>query len=118
MTNTNNLQPLRGEIWTIDLNPVKGHEQAGKRPCLIVSDDRFNDSFAGLAMALPITTKRKKVPWHVRVAPPEGGLRKHSYIKCEDLRSLSVNRLGKRMGAISRETMLNVEDKLKILLDL
>lgn len=49
----------RDEIWLADLNPVKGHEQAGKRPCLIISVDLFNQGASGLVVVLPITSKEK-----------------------------------------------------------
>lgn len=49
----------RGEIWLVDLNPVRGHEQAGKRPCLIISVDLFNQGTSGLVVVLPITSKDK-----------------------------------------------------------
>src|SRR5438128_11466126 len=48
--------PIRGEVWLIDLNPVRGHEQAGRRPALVVSDDLFNQGPAGLVIVLPITS--------------------------------------------------------------
>jgi mRNA interferase MazF len=76
---------VRGEIWLMDLNPVRGREQAGKRPCLVISVDRFNQSPADLVVILPITSKDKQIPWHVKVQPPEGGLTMDSYIKCEDV---------------------------------
>ena len=66
--------PLRGEVWMADLDPTRGHEQAGKRPCLVVSADVFNTGPAGLAIALPLTTKAKAIRSHVEVAPPEGGV--------------------------------------------
>ena len=50
---------LRGEIWMIDFDPTRGHEQAGRRPALVVSDDVFNAGPAGLVMVLPVTTKPK-----------------------------------------------------------
>ena len=87
--------PLRGEIWMIDLDPTRGHEQAGKRPALVISDDLFNGGPAGLVIVLPLTSKPKSVRTHVAVQPPEGGLRKPSFIKCEDVRSVSVERLEK-----------------------
>lgn len=55
-------EPSRGEIWLVDLNLVKGHEQAGVRPALIVSVDPFNQGPAGLVVVLPITTKAKGMP--------------------------------------------------------
>ncbi len=110
--------PLRGEIWMIDLDPTRGHEQAGKRPALIVSDDVFNSGPAGLVIVLPLTTKSKGVRSHVAVQPPEGGLRKPSFIKCEDVRSVAVERLGKRIGTVSPLTMEAVALRLRILMDL
>ncbi len=110
--------PLRGEIWMIDLDPARGHQQAGKRPALIVSDDVFNSGPAGLVIVLPLTTKPKGVRSHVAVQPPEGGLRKPSFVKCEDVRSAAVERLGKRLGAVSPATMEAVALRLRILLDL
>ena len=110
--------PLRGEIWMIDLDPTRGHEQAGTRPALVVSDDVFNSGPAGLVIVLPLTSKPKGVRSHVAVGPPEGGLRKLSFIKCEDVRSVAVERLGKRLGAISPATMEAVALRLRILMDL
>jgi mRNA interferase MazF len=109
---------LRGEIWMFDFNPTRGHEQAGKRPALVVSDDLFNAGPAGLVIVLPLTTQSKGVRSHVEVRPPEGGLRKISYIKCEDVRSVSVERMGKRIGAVSPSTLHSVSMRLRILLDL
>jgi mRNA interferase MazF len=110
--------PLRGEIWMIDLDPTRGHEQAGTRPALVVSDDVFNSGPAGLVIVLPITSKARGVRSHVAVGPPEGGLRKPSFIKCEDVRSVAVERLGKRLGAVSHATMNAVAMRLRILMDL
>ncbi|OYV95604.1 MAG: growth inhibitor PemK, partial [Planctomycetia bacterium 21-64-5] len=50
-------QPVRGEVWTVNLDPVRGHEQAGTRPALIVSVNRFNHGPAGLVVVLPITSR-------------------------------------------------------------
>jgi mRNA interferase MazF len=110
--------PLRGEIWMIDLDPTRGHEQAGKRPALIVSDDVFNGGPAGLVIVLPLTSQAKGIRTHVAVQPPEGGLRKPSFIKCEDVRSVAVERLGKRLGTVSPATMDAVAMRLRILMDL
>jgi mRNA interferase MazF len=110
--------PLRGDIWLIDLNPTRGHEQAGKRPGLVVSVDLFNQGPAGLVVVIPITTKEKGIPFHVEIKPPEGGLTKRSFVKCEELRSVSKERLVQRMGRVARNTLGAVDDRLRILLDL
>ena len=109
-------EPSRGEVWLVNLDPTKGREQAGSRPALIVSVDRFNHGAAELVIACPITSKAKGIPTHVPVDPPEGGLSLRSFIKCEDIRSISKARLLNRFGAVSSETMRKVEERLAILL--
>lgn len=110
--------PLRGEVWLLGLDPAIGHEQAGTRPCLVVSVDRLNQGPAGVAMILPITSTHRKIPSHVEVKPPEGGLKVVSYIKCEDLRSVSKQRFIKRLGAAHPGTIAEVELRLRLLLGL
>lgn len=112
------MNPLRGDVWLVDLNPVRGHEQSGTRPALIFSVDLFNSGLAGLVVVIPITTRFKGIPFHVEVIPPEGGLVSTSYIKCEDIRSVAKDRLTKRLGAISPATLEMVEDRIQILLGL
>ena len=111
-------QPLRGEIWLTTLDPTIGREQAGTRPALIISDDLFNQSHAELVVVLPITSKNKGIRSHVAVAPPEGGLSAPSYIKCEDVRSISKQRLGRRLGKVTAKTMSEVENRLRVILSL
>ena len=111
-------EPLRGEVWLVDLNPTRGHEQAGKRPGLIVSVDLFNQGPAGLVVVLPITTKAKGIPFHVEIDTPEGGVTQRSFIKCEDIRSIAKERLFKKVGCVSDEAIKAIEDRLRILLDL
>jgi mRNA interferase MazF len=108
----------RGEIWLIDLNPVSGHEQVGKRPCLVISVNLFNQGTSGLAVVLPITSKDKKIPFHVEVNPPEAGLKVKSFIKCEDIRSVSVERFVTKFGMVNEKTIVEVEARLKILIGL
>jgi mRNA interferase MazF len=110
--------PGRGEIWTVDLDPTRGHEQAGRRPALVISVDLFNAGPAELLVLLPITSRSKGIPLHVAITPPEGGLRRPSYVKCEDIRSVAKERLSSRLGTVSAETLAQVEDRLRILLGL
>lgn len=106
-------EPSRGEIWLVDLNPVRGHEQAGRRPGLVISVDTFNHGPAGLVVILPMTTKAKGIPFHVKVPS-----REPSFIKCEDVRSIAKERLVERLGRVSQATLAEVEDRLRILLGL
>ncbi|MCF7899606.1 type II toxin-antitoxin system PemK/MazF family toxin, partial [Candidatus Babeliales bacterium] len=95
MINYNNL--IRGSVWLVNLDPTVGHEQAKKRPCVIVSADRYNRSFAGLVLIMPITSQKRELYWYVSLTPPEGGLDKKSYIICDQVRSVSVQRFYSNM---------------------
>jgi len=110
--------PARGEIWGVDLNPVLGHEQGGQRPALVVSVDAFNAGPAKLMVVLPLTSKAKGIPFHIEIQPPEGGLKQVSYVRCEDVRSIPRERLRERWGTVASTTLLQIEDRLRILLDL
>jgi mRNA interferase MazF len=108
--------PSPGEVWLVDLDPTRGHEQGGRRPCLVISADPFNHGPADLVIVLPITTRDRGIPSHVRVDPPEAGLRLPSFVKCEEVRSISKDRLSTRWGVISPATLAQVEDRLRLLL--
>jgi mRNA interferase MazF len=111
-------EPSRCEVWSINLDPTVGHEQEGTRPALVVSVDKFNHGPADLVVVLPITSKDRKQPIHVPVKPPEGGLSKLSFIKCEDIRSVAKQRLQRFYGTVSAQTMADVEMRIRVLLAL
>ena len=108
----------RGEIWLVNLDPTQGREQAGTRPFFVISVDLFNHGAAELIVGIPITSKAKGIPLHVEIVPPEGGLSLASFVKCEDIRSISSSRLKKRIGKVSPQTTEKIEDRLRILLGL
>ena len=109
---------MRGDVWDVDFNPIRGREQGGHRPVLIISADIFNLGLAEVVVAVPFTRTERKVRCHVPVEPPEGGLRDVSYIQRENLRSLSRGRLTRFRGRVSSSTMAEVEGRLRILLGL
>jgi mRNA interferase MazF len=102
----------------VDLDPVRGHEQGGRRPALIISTNGFNRSPAELVVVAPLTSVAKRVRFHVPVDPPEGGLHQPSFVKPEDIRSVSTHRLGQRLGRVSLQTLAAVETRLRVLLEL
>jgi mRNA interferase MazF len=102
----------------VDLNPTRGHEQAGVRPAVVISADTFNLGPARLVVVVPMTTTRRNVPLHVPVDPSEGGLRQRSYAKCEDIRSVTQERLIERWGTLAPRTVATIADRLRILLSL
>lgn len=109
-------EPSRGDVWSISLDPTLGREQSGTRPALVVSVDKFNHGPADLIIVLPITSKDKKQPIHVPIKPPEGGLSMLSFVKCEDIRSVSKQRLKQFYGTVSAHTVAEVEKRVRILL--
>ncbi|MDQ2824600.1 MAG: type II toxin-antitoxin system PemK/MazF family toxin [Verrucomicrobiota bacterium] len=111
-------EPRRGEIWLADLHPTRGREKAGRRPVLVLSVDAFNSGPADLVVALPLTSTIRDIPLHVNVEKGDGGVKNQSAILCEAIRSISKERLLSRWGTLSKDTMAEVEDRLRILLNL
>jgi mRNA interferase MazF len=110
--------PSRGEVWRVDLEPVRGHEQGRVRPALIVSNDVLNHGPSGLVTIVPITTKPRPIRAFLRIDPPEGGLTQISFIICDQVRTISSTRLGKHFGAVSPAILAEVERRLRFLLEL
>ena len=111
-------EPQQADIWMADLDPTRGHEQAGKRPALVVSADIFNASAAGLVVIVPITSKSKGIRAHIPIDPGISGLRTKSFLICEQPRTISKDRLSKRLGRAPEEILSSVKMWLKALLDL
>ena len=110
--------PSRGDVWSVNFGPILGREQAGTRPALVLSVDKFNHGPAELVIVLPITSKDKRQPIHVAITPPEGGLTLPSFIKCDDIRSVSKQRFKRFHGTLSARTLAEVEKRMRILLNL
>ncbi len=110
--------PIRGEVWLADLNPIRGHEQAGRRPVLVVSVSPFNRGPSELVIALPVTGTIRPIPSRIPIEPPEGGLTKPSSIICEGIRSLSRERLVRRLGKVEPSTLSRAETALRYLIGL
>ncbi len=108
----------RGEIWLVNLDPIKGREQAGTRPALVISVEPFNNSGLELVVVCPVTSKNKGFPTHVLIKVEESGLDRDSYIKAEDIRSVSTQRLIKSIGQIPADKLAEVEIRLKRILGL
>ena len=109
----------RGSVWYADLDPTRGHEQAGRRPCVIVSADRLNEGRSGLVTILPITSKpRRELASRVYVPRLDGGLTLDSWIITEQVRTISKTRLGHQLGELTEQQMADVDDALRMLLAL
>ena len=108
----------RGEIHMADLGDPIGHEQALRRPVLIVSAQPWLDSNPPVVMAVPLTRTRRESPTHVEIEPGSSGLKETSYAKCEDLRAISPLRLERNFGMVEDTVLFRVELILRRLLGL
>lgn len=95
---------LRGEIRWADMNPVRGHEQAGLRPVLILSHDIFNDK-SGTVIAVAITSQPQKAGFPLTLELKSSNLPKKSWLKISQIRTLSVERIGKVIAKASLEEL-------------
>ena len=95
---------LRGEIRWADLNPVRGHEQAGLRPVIILSHDIFNEK-SGTVIAVAITSQPQKAGFPLTHELKSPKLPKKSWVKISQIRTLSVDRIGKVIGKASLEEL-------------
>jgi mRNA interferase MazF len=104
----------QGEIWDCELDPVVGHEQAGRRPCLVISVDEINRGSFGLAIIVPLTrTYRSRLD--VQIDPPEGGLVSVSYALPYQVRAISRERLARRRGHVQTHTLRSVIARVHLL---
>ena len=102
---------LRGDVLWAELNPTQGREQAGRRPVLVISHDIFNER-SGTVIAMAVTSQPQKAGFPLTVELMSGGLPKRSWVKVGQIRTLSVERLGKRIGRVSPEELLRVVEGL------
>jgi mRNA interferase MazF len=102
---------LRGEIRWADLNPTRGHEQAGLRPVLILSHDIFNER-SGTVIAVAITSQPQRAGFPLTLELKTGEMPKQSWIKISQIRTLSVERIGKLIGRASQEELVQIIEGL------
>ena len=102
---------LRGEIYWADLQPVRGHEQGGVRPILVLSHDLFNTR-SGTVIALAITGQPQRVGFPLTWQLPAQALPRPSWVKISQIRTLSTERLGARIGQISEQDLAQLVDGL------
>jgi mRNA interferase MazF len=102
---------LRGEIRWADLDPSRGHEQAGLRPVLILSQDVFNER-SGTVIAVALTSQPQHAGFPLSIELTARGLPKRSWVKIGQIRTLAVERIGKRLAVVSPEEMARVVEGL------
>ena len=100
---------LRGEIRWAELNPVVGHEQGGKRPVLVISSNVFNQK-SGTVIAMAVTSQPQRASFPLSLEVTSCSLPKRSWIKISQVRTLSVVRIGQKIGQLSElETSRAIE---------
>ena len=102
---------LRGEIRWADLNPVRGREQAGLRPVLILSQDVFNER-SGTVVAVALTSQPQRAGFPLTLELHTKGLQRNSWVKISQIRTLAVERVGKVIGRASPEEVAQVIEGL------
>jgi mRNA interferase MazF len=102
---------LRGEIRWADLDPTRGREQAGQRPVLILSHDVFNER-SGTVIAVAVTSREPAAGFPLTLESRAPGLPKRSWIKISQVRTLSVERIGRRLGRATEEELTAVVEGL------
>jgi len=102
---------LRGELRWADLNPTRGNEQAGHRPVLILSHDVFNER-SGTVIAVAITSQPQRAGFPLTLELSSTTLPKQSWIKISQIRTLAVERIGRRIGRVSAEELDQVLEGL------
>ncbi len=102
---------LRGDIWWADLNPTRGHEQAGIRPVLVISEDLFNQR-SGTVIAIALTSQEPTVNFPLSLEITSVKLPKRSWAKISQIRTLSIERLSKKLGVVSPEEIAQIIEGL------
>ena len=95
---------LRGDILWAELNPVLGHEQGGQRPVVVLSHDVFNDR-SGTVIAVAVSSQEPRAGYPLAFEITTAKLPKRSWVKITQIRTLSVERLGRKLGRIAPEEL-------------
>jgi mRNA interferase MazF len=106
---------LRGDVRWADLNPVRGRQQAGQRPVLVLSHDVFNDR-SGTVIAVAMTSQEPRAGFPLTLESRAAGLKKRSWIKISQIRTLAVDRIGSKLARASEEELARVVDGLNEIL--
>jgi mRNA interferase MazF len=108
------VSPRQREVWVASLEPVVGHEQGRPRPVVVLSRDALHRD--GLAVVAPTTTRDVGSPLHLRIEPPEGGLRQVSFALPQHLRPLSTERLLDRWGTVRPATHAEIVRRVHLVI--
>lgn len=102
---------LRGDILWANLDPTLGHEQSGMRPVLVVSQNVYNDR-SGTVIAVALTSQQPRAGFPLTLELSDSSLPKKSWVKISQIRTLSVQRLGKRLGKATADELDDIIEGL------
>ena len=102
---------LRGDIVWADLNPARGNEQSGLRPVLVLSADVFNRN-SGTVIAVALTSQPQRAAFPLTLELSSKGLPKKSWVKISQIRTLSIDRLGKKISKVSAAELAQIIEGL------
>jgi len=113
----------RGDIYSVDLDPARGSEANKRRPAVIVSNDAANATAArlgrGVVTVVPVTSNVERVyPFQVLLRAAETGLDRDSKAQAEQIRTVAVERVRDKLGVVPNETMLDIDEALRLHLGL
>ncbi len=113
----------RGDIYAIDLDPVRGSEAAKRRPAVIVSNDAANATALrlerGVITVVPVTSNVERIyPFQVLLPAARTGLTRDSKAQAEQIRSIAVERVGERLGGVPAAVMVEIDEALRLHLGL
>lgn len=111
---------FKGDVVSVDLEPIVGSETGKIRPCLIIQNN-INNEHSPTTIVVVITSRdrfKKKYPTHVWIDKGEGGLTKDSVIQCEQIRTIDKRRITRKLGSVNINCLQEVEEAIKITLAL
>jgi len=94
----------QGDVWDCYLGEIRGREQDGRRPCVVISVDELGTGPGDLAIVVPLT-RTYRVPTEIQIEPPDGGLDATSYALPYQVRAISRERLKRHRGTVSAATL-------------
>jgi mRNA interferase MazF len=111
---------VRGAVIEVNLDPTQGHELKKKRPCVVIQNDIGNKFSYTIIVAGITDAEHVKQPYPVNVFVPkgEGGLSKDSVVVCSQIRSVDESRITATLGRLSKDTMLKIDNALRVSLSL
>lgn len=109
-------QVHQGDVVWLDPDPTRGSEQTKSRPFVIVSIDQMNAAPIEISIGVPLTRTAVGSPLHVRIEPPEGGLENPSYAMPEHMRSVSHERISRKLGRVKPATLTDLLERCRLLI--